>query len=69
MLFDRIGVPVDDLGYDLIVFTPTGDFLTTGVCVSDIVVLIQQCIISTNFFVLDKRKFDSIFGIEWMTRH
>lgn len=39
-LVDRIGVPVDSLGYDQVVSTPAGVVLTTGVCVTGIVIVI-----------------------------
>lgn len=32
-LVDRIGVPIDNLGYDWVVSTPAGVVLTTDVCV------------------------------------
>lgn len=38
---DRIDMPVEDLGYDLVVSTPAGAILVTRVCVRGVVVLIQ----------------------------
>lgn len=37
---DRIGVFVEDLCYDLVVSTPVGVVLTTGVCVRGVTVLV-----------------------------
>ena len=36
----RVGMTVEDLGYDLTVSTPTGVVLTTAVCVRDVAVVI-----------------------------
>lgn len=38
---DRVGVSIEDLGYDLVVLTPGGGVLTTGVCVRGVVLVIQ----------------------------
>lgn len=35
---DWIDVPIDDLGYDLVVSTPSREILTTGVCVRGIAI-------------------------------
>ena len=36
----RVGMTLEDLGYDLTVSTPTGVVLTTAVCVRDVAVVI-----------------------------
>lgn len=41
MFIDWIGVLANDLGYDLVVSTPSGAVLITRVCVRDIVVVMQ----------------------------
>lgn len=64
MFVDRIGVAIDDLGYDLIVSTPTIAVLAIGVCMRDIGIVTQQCILSTDFTVLVAREFDDIFGMD-----
>lgn len=66
---DRIGVSVEDLGYNLVVLTLAGVVYTTSECVRGIVLVIQQRIFLTNFIVLLIWEFDTIFGMGWMTDH
>lgn len=49
---DTIAVFVEDLGYDLVVSNFARVILTTGVCMSSVIVVIQQCIMLTDFTVL-----------------
>lgn len=69
MFVDKIGVLVDDLGYDLVVSTPGIAVLTTNVCVRDIIMVIERSILSTNFTLLAMREYDAIFSMDWMTKH
>lgn len=66
---DGIGMRIDDLGYDLVVLTPTGVDLTTGECVRNITIVIQQCVLLTDLTMLLMREFDVIFIMDWMTNH
>lgn len=66
---DRIGVPVDDLRYDLVVSPHAGIVLTTEVCMRSIAVVIEWCITFTNVTVLSMREFDVIFSMDWVTMH
>ena len=65
---NRIGVPVIDLGHDLVVSTPFGATLTTEVGVRDVPIVIQRHTLLTDFVVLPMREFDTILGMNWMTR-
>lgn len=58
---DEIGVRLDDLGYDLVVLTPTGVYLNTGECVRNITNVIQRRVLLTDFTMLPMRVFDAIF--------
>lgn len=49
--------------------TTTRAVLATGVFVRGVTLLIQQCILLTDFIELPMREFDAIFGMDWMTRH
>lgn len=69
MLVDRFGVLLDELGHDLVVCTPVGATLTTGVCIRGITIVIQCRTLSTEFVVLSMRDFDVFFFMDWMTRH
>lgn len=40
--------------------------VTPGVCVRDVIVVIQQHILLTNFTVLRMQMFDAIFGMDWI---
>ena len=66
---DRLGMPMVDLGHDLIVSTPSGATLITGLCVRGVPIVIQQRTLLTDFVVLPLSEFDAIFGMDWMTRH
>lgn len=66
---NRIGVFVKDLDYYLIILAPNEAILTIGVCVRDVVVVIQQHILLTDFIVLMMREFETIFGIDWMAKY
>lgn len=48
---DRIDVSVENLGYDLVISTPTEAVLTTGVCVR-VVVVVHDYILLTDFTML-----------------
>lgn len=63
---DRIGMSIEDLGYDFLVLTLARAIFTFGVCVSGVVVLIQQRILLTNFIVLPMRPLDAIFSMDLM---
>lgn len=60
----RIGVPGDDLGFDLVVSTTSRAVLTTRVCVRDISVIILWHILLTIFIELSMRQFDVIFSMD-----
>ena len=66
---DRNGMTVLDLGHDLVVSTPFGATLTTGVCVRGVPIVIQWHTLLTDFVVLPIREFDAIFGMDWTTRY
>lgn len=67
---NRIGIPMDDLGHNLVVSTTAGATLTTRVCVRGV----PECCHSVlhaamDFVVLSMREFDTIFGMNWMMSH
>lgn len=63
MIFNnRIGMLVEDLGYDLVVSTLVGAILITEVCVMVAVVLIQQHILLTDFTMFLMRVFNVIYS-------
>lgn len=66
---DGIGLTLGDIGYDLIVLTPTRATLTTRVCVRGLPIVIHRCTLLMDFVILLMRQFDAIFDMEWMTRH
>lgn len=55
---DMIGVPIEDLGCNLVVSTPVGTTLTTRVCMRGVSVVIQQRTLLTNFVVFLMSEFD-----------
>lgn len=61
---NRIGVPINDLGYNLVVSTPTRAVLSMEVCVRGVAVDIRFGIKLTNFTVLLMREFNAIFGMD-----
>lgn len=61
---DGIGVHVNDLGYDLVVYILAKAILTTGVSVNDIPVVIQWCILFMDLTTLAIREFNAIFGVD-----
>lgn len=69
VFIDRICVSVKDLVYDLAVSTTTSATLPTGECVRGVPIIIQQCMLLTDFVVLLMSEFNVIFIIDWMMRH
>lgn len=49
--------------------TTTRAVLATGVFVRGVTLLIQRCILLTDFIELPMREFDAIFGMDCMTQH
>ena len=66
---DRIGVQLEDLGFDLRVSTPAGVVLTIGVRVWGVAVAFPQRILPTDFVVMPMTEFDVIFVMDWTTRY
>lgn len=53
---DKIGMQIDDLGYEIVVSTPFRAVFTTGVHARDVAIVIEQCILLTNLTALAVRK-------------
>lgn len=64
----RIGVPLEDLGYDLVFSAPSWSYSHQW-CVRGVIVVIQQWVLSTDFVVMPMREFDTVFRMDWITRH
>lgn len=48
---------------------PSYATLNTAMCVRDVPVVIQRCMLLTNFVVLMMGDFNSIFIMDWLTRY
>lgn len=56
-------MPVDDLGYDLLLSTPLKAVLTSRVWRGGVAIIIQWRILCIDFTVLAMREFDEIFSV------
>ena len=64
-----LGMPIDNMDFDLFVATPLGDFVVVNKILRDCCVMIEYREMTVDLVLLNLQDFDVILGIDWLASY
>ena len=66
---DLLGMPIDNMDFDLFIATPFGDFVVVNKILKDCCVMIGYREMTVDLVLFDLQDFDVILGMDWLASY